>query len=135
MQDANPEQIESIVPLPEEFRNWKEERQFRRIAVRPSSSGPLKYQRAPICGHKVILEREPRHRNCQSCWFIFFNAHKELVEACDEVFKNFGEDGLKQIRPGKFTTNYLRFMSTVASWKKAADAAKETHGNETKADL
>lgn len=88
----------------------------------------------PACGHRFAHSSEPRHSNCESCWFAFFQVHGELTQACDEVFKKFGEAGLRQLRGPKFTKNYLRFMSTLAQWKAAADAAeaasKEANGTE-----
>lgn len=110
--------------------NWKQEKKLRKV---PFFSGDtLKYQRIPMCGHKFRFGTEPRNRNCESCWFTFFNSHKDLVEAVDEVFTKFGASGLSQLRDPKFTRNFTRFMSTVANWKKAADAAKETQAEAEK---
>lgn len=125
MQDAN-EATQHIEPLSDEYRNYKEERKHRQIAFRPSTAGKLQYQRIPMCGHKLLIGEEPRHRNCESCWFTLFQLHKELVESCDEVFKTFGEAGLAKIRGPKFAKNFVKFMSTLATWKKMA--TKETDG-------
>jgi hypothetical protein len=103
--------------------NWKQEKKLRQVPL--FSGKTLQYQRIPMCGHKFRPSMEPRHRNCESCWFTFFNVHGELTKAVDEVFTQFGESGLMQLRGPKFTRNFTKFMSTIASWKKAADAAKE----------
>lgn len=79
----------------------------------------------PMCGHKLVHGEEPRHRNCESCWFSFFQVHGELSQAADEVFSKFGENGLRQLRGPKFAKNFLKFMSTLAAWKAATEAQKE----------
>lgn len=116
--------IKSEGLVPEEL-NYRDELRMRQIPFHPGSAGTIKYQRVSMCGHKLILNREPKHRNCESCWFTFFSLHKELVESCDGVFKQFGENGLRKIRGPKFASNYVKFMATLAQWKKAADSAKE----------
>lgn len=83
------------------------------------------YHRVPVCGHKFAPGQEPRHRNCEPCWFLLFASHKELVEGCDEVFKQFGQEGLAQIRGPKFAKNYVKFMSTLASWKEVAEQSNQ----------
>jgi hypothetical protein len=106
------------------FQSWKEERKHITRAFFDSSKATLQLQTVPLCGHKFRPGHEPKNRNCERCWFTFFNAHGELTKACDEVFQQFGPDGLSQLRGPKFTRNYLKFMSTLAAWKKAADEAQ-----------
>lgn len=97
----------------------------------PKKSKPLKYQRIPMCGHKFIPETEPRHRHCESCWFTFFQVHGEFTQAVEEVFQKQGENFLAKLKGRGFTTNFLKFMSTVASFQAsiaAAKAAQESNG-------
>lgn len=126
MQEANQAIAEDVVEAdPPEYRNYKEERKNRQVVFRPSDMGTLMYRRIPMCGHALIPGKEPRHRNCEACWFTFFKIHGELSQSCDEVFSKFGENGLKQLRPGKFTRNFLKFMATLAVWKKAMDQVEK----------
>lgn len=74
----------------------------------------------PQCGHRFTPGEEPRHRNCEACWFAFFQVHGELTQACDEVFTKFGEAGLRSLRGPKFAKNFTKFMSTLAAWQKIA---------------
>ena len=123
------EKTQAEVPeIAEAFhRNWKTERRARGIPFRPATAGMLRYQRVPMCGHKFIPGHEPRHRNCEACWFTFFQVHGELTQSCDQVFAELGEPALRQLRPGKFVKNFLKFMSTLAQWQEAAKAVKETN--------
>lgn len=85
----------------------------------------VKHPLIPMCGHEFVKGVEPRHRNCEPCWFTFFNAHGELTQAADEVFSKFGIAGVRQLRGPKFAKNFTKFMSTLAAWKKATEDAKE----------
>lgn len=84
----------------------------------------VRNQHVPICGHSFVSGREPRHKNCESCWFSFFQVHGELTQAAEEVFAKFGESGLRQLRGPKFTKHFKRFMGVIAQWKAITDAAK-----------
>lgn len=73
------------------------------------------------CGHKLVAGQPPRHRNCQACWFTFFQVHGELTQAVDEAYNangtEVGKALITQLRGVKFFKNFLRFMSTVAAMK------------------
>jgi len=88
----------------------------------------VRHNRLPSCGHKFDPNGEPRHRNCEMCWFAFFQVHGELTQGLDELFAQHGEKGLLQVRGKKFVKNFLRFMSTLAQWKKTADTSKNATG-------
>jgi hypothetical protein len=93
----------------------------------------LQFNRIPRCQHKFVPGAEPRHRNCEMCWFTFFRAHGELTQSLDELFAKHGKAGLLQVRGTKFVKNFLKFMATLAEWKKQVEAAKGTgvtNGNE-----
>jgi hypothetical protein len=77
--------------------------------------------RLPRCGHKFDPTSEPRHRNCEVCWFTFFNTNGSVVQTCDEIVSKFGLKGLIQIRGKEFAKNYIKFMATLAQWKQAVE--------------
>ena len=88
----------------------------------------VRHGELPRCGHKLVLGTEPRHRNCEVCWFTFFQLHGELVQSLDEAYARHGKAGLLQLRGQKFVANFLRFMGTVAQWKKEIDATQKDAG-------
>ena len=57
-----------------------------------------------------------------------FQLHGELVQSLDEVYNKHGKAGLLQLRGQKFVANFLRFMGTVAQWKKEIDATQKDAG-------
>ena len=105
--------------------NYRREQRIRKVPFRSAEKGPIRYQRLPVCHHKFVPGAEPRHRNCESCWFAFFQIHGEIVQAADEVHSKYGISGLAQLRGQKFAQNFTKFMATVAVWKKAMEEAKE----------
>lgn len=86
---------------------------------------PLKYPRA-ACGHKFRAEFEPKFRNCEQCWFTYFQVHGELTQAVEEAYQKGGGELIKKLRGPKFLDNFLKFMATVALIKAQQEAvAKE----------
>lgn len=71
-----------------------------------------------ICEHRYNPGDFPRHRNCESCWFAFYNEHGELVKQMDEVYQEYGKAALDNLVGKKPATMFLRFMSTVAKMTK-----------------
>jgi hypothetical protein len=73
------------------------------------------------CGHKLVAGHAPRHRNCDACWFTFFQVHGDLTKAVDEAYNSqgteVGRELIKQLRGTKFLRNFLKFMSTIALMK------------------
>ena len=89
----------------------------------------VEHKRVKACGHK-FTGQEPR-TNCQYCWFAYFNEHGEFTKSLDELWRSpNGKQMMPALRGAKFTKMFLRFMSTVASWK-AADE-KGSNGAEGK---
>jgi hypothetical protein len=86
-------------------------------------NGPLKYERVQPCQHKFVPGGEPRHRNCQPCWFTFFQVYQGLTKTAEEVLRTEGEHALIQIRHAKFYKHYKRYVATMAKWKEMADTA------------
>jgi hypothetical protein len=80
------------------------------------------------CGHKLVAGHAPRHRNCDACWFTFFNFHGELTQAVEEAYNSqgteVGRELVKQLRGDKFLRNFLKFMSTISMYKEQLEKAK-----------
>ena len=64
------------------------------------------------CGHKMDAINFPK-RNCENCYFQWFNHHGELVKVADEFYRQYGKKRLIAMRGEKFTIAFLRFMSTI----------------------
>jgi hypothetical protein len=73
--------------------------------------------RVLACGHRLDLSRQPRHRNCEHCWFSWLNEHGEIVQQLDEMFTQHGPELIIQLQGIKFYNMWRKFMSTVANWK------------------
>ena len=77
----------------------------------------IQHPRVVTCGHKLDLSRFPRHRNCQSCLFSWFNSHGEICQQLDEMFVADGSKLIVQLQGTKFLHRWRQFMSTIASMK------------------
>jgi hypothetical protein len=56
---------------------------------------------------------EPDHRNCDNCWFNFFNTHPALIDTVNEAWKEHGKAFIIRMRGKKFAQQFGRFMKTV----------------------
>jgi len=78
----------------------------------------VKHPRIPACDHTLDVWHgsEPRHRNCESCWFAFFQIHGEMTQYVESAH---AEDPriVVAARGSKFLRNFRKFMSTVATMK------------------
>jgi hypothetical protein len=82
------------------------------------------------CGHRLDLHVQPSHRNCEDCWFAFFNTHGELCRQLDEMHMSEGGDSaIIQLQGVKFLHRWRQFMSTIARWKfeQAAEQMKKNN--------
>ena len=70
------------------------------------------------CGHKLDMINEPRHRNCENCWWNFFNTHPQLVEVADQFFRTQGKKPMIGMRGECFVKMFLRYMATVINFMK-----------------
>src|SRR5208337_684524 len=70
------------------------------------------------CGHKLDMVNEPRHRNCENCWWNFFNTHPQLVEVANQFFRTQGKKPMIGMRGERFVKMFLRYMSTVIHFMK-----------------
>lgn len=86
----------------------------------------VQHARVKMCGHKYVPSQEPRHRNCEACWFVFFQNHGEIVQQLDEIFTIHGEYQLRNIgiATTKCVNNFKKFMATLAQWKQAQAEAE-----------
>lgn len=125
------------LPEPEyevEYPNYKMELRDRQYSYRPSRvpsiadrkklvGNTLKYQHIPMCGHSFVPEHEPRHRNCESCWFAFFQVHGEMTQAVEQLYQT-NPEILLNLKGKKFVRNFLKFMSTVAAFQASVQAVQ-----------
>jgi hypothetical protein len=89
----------------------------------------VKHKVIPACNHKFVPGHEPQHRNCEHCWFVFFQTHGELTQSVEELFQKHGKQPVIALKGVKFFDNWLKFMSTVAAFKAAVETAKEKNGS------
>lgn len=85
--------------------------------------GTLKYPKLP-CGHKFKGD-EPKHKGCEQCWFMFFQAYGALTQSVEELYQKHGEAGVVQLRGRAFYNNWKKFMAAVAQMSAQIAAAKE----------
>ena len=69
------------------------------------------------CGHRLDLSRRPRHVNCESCLFAWFNNHGEIVQQLDEMHNNGNDAMIIELQGKKFFNQWLKFMATIAQWQ------------------
>jgi hypothetical protein len=87
-------------------------------------------QRVAICGHRFDECNQPRHANCEHCWFAFFQNNGEFTKTCDEAFRDEtgnGKAAMIAIRGEKFVKRFTQFMSTIARMKAEAETMKESN--------
>jgi hypothetical protein len=65
------------------------------------------------CGHRLDMINEPRHRNCENCWFQWFNRHPQLIETADQFFREQGRKPMEGLRGAHFVKMFVRYMATV----------------------
>ena len=81
------------------------------------------------CGHKMDVINEPRHRNCQNCFWQWMNFHPKLVETVDEAWREHGKAFVIRLRGKWFATMYARYMATVIEFKKQEEEQKVEQTN------
>jgi hypothetical protein len=78
---------------------------------------PCHLPRVIACKHRLDLSRPPRYRNCDSCWFAFFQNNPRTVETADELHQAGNSRLIEQLQGTKFLEKFRNFMSTVAKLK------------------
>jgi hypothetical protein len=76
------------------------------------------------CGHRLDVINEPRHRNCDNCWFAWLNMHPTLIDTVHEAWQQHGKELVIKLRGKHFTKMFGRFMATVVE---AAQEGKLIH--------
>ena len=94
------------------------ERQFRQLRGQYFT---VRHHRVQPCGHLLDQINEPTFRNCEGCWFVFFNSHGPLVEVTDKALQEQGFRFLDKMRGRTYRKMFTRFMSTIARMKKESD--------------
>jgi hypothetical protein len=69
------------------------------------------------CGHSLDMINFPK-RNCENCFFQFFNTHPQLVEVTDQFFRTHGKGPLVGMRGIKYFKAFTRYMATVIHFMK-----------------
>ena len=87
----------------------------------------IQHPKVVTCGHSLDMGRQPRHRNCEHCWFAWFNEHGEIVQQLDEMYQAEGEKLIIQLQGQKFYHRWRQFMATIARWKEENE--QETEGS------
>jgi len=94
------------------------ERQFRQLR---NLYFTVRHTLVKECGHKIDMINEPRHRNCETCYWAWFSAHGELVQVADRALQEQGKSFLVKMRGRHFYEMFVRYMSTLARFKKEQD--------------
>jgi hypothetical protein len=81
------------------------------------------------CGHKMDVINQPRHANCENCWWQWFNFHPKLVETVDEAWREHGKAFVVRLRGRKFADMFARFIVTVVAFKKEEE--RLTHDSDS----
>ena len=80
---------------------------------------------ALACKHRLDLHEQPRHRNCEHCWFAWFNQHGEIVRQLDEMHADGQDVVIVQLQGKKFLHRWRMFMATIARWKEENEKGNE----------
>lgn len=82
------------------------------------------------CMHRLDISRQPRHKNCEHCWFAFFSSHKNVVDQIHEMFTNGLAQTIVDLQGYKYLSNYLKFMATLAKWRAEQEKLNAHNGTE-----
>jgi hypothetical protein len=80
---------------------------------------------ATSCGHKLDIGRQPRKRNCENCWFNFFNENGTATQTIEQAYQEHGKDFIIQLQGYKFYDMWRKFLSTLAEWKRLEENEKQ----------
>jgi hypothetical protein len=72
---------------------------------------------------------EPRHRNCENCWWQWLNFHPQLVQTVDEAWREHGKAFIIRLRGKHFADQFGRYMATVKHFMEQ----EKQNGNDRKA--
>lgn len=80
------------------------------------------------CGHKLDLNVDPRHRNCDDCWFAYFQNNGQMTATCVELVEKHTYKALIALRGYKFAEKFFKFISYVEALKNDLEAGKKLEG-------
>jgi hypothetical protein len=95
----------------------------------------VQHPRVKACMHRLDLSRQPRHRNCETCWFAFFQNHGEVVQQLDEMHNLGKTDEIIMLQGIKFYKMWRRFMATVAQWQQVVGMNENTNSNDSASEV
>lgn len=121
-----------IVPKQMTRQVWK---QLMRIhfTVRRGKAQPCEHKLSSINvpnekgENSIFITSDPR-KNCDSCWFTYFNTNGQMTQIADECFREAGRDVLERSRGKRFVKYFLRFMSTIARFQREAAEREAANG-------
>lgn len=85
----------------------------------------IRLQTVEGCGHKFHPINEPTMRNCEYCWFAYFQVHGENTQLADQIFQKDGRQMLVRVRGKKYVEMFLKFMATLAQFQGASQAQQQ----------
>lgn len=84
----------------------------------------VQHPRSIGCHHRLDLKRQPIHRNCEHCWWAWFNNNADVVRTADEIVQSGHPELIVKLQGVKFFKNFCKFMATVAQLKKIQESLK-----------
>lgn len=96
-----------------------------RRLFRNNRAGSGKVRRLPRvrgCGHALDMAKQPRHRNCKSCWTAFFRNQDEMAENIAKIIVEQGAYRVAETFGFKFLTRfheYCKLVERVEALRKA----------------
>lgn len=125
-------QHDPIVPKQMTRQVWK---QMMRIhfTIRRGKAQPCEHKLSSINvpnekGETTVFITSDPRKNCDSCWFTYFNTNGQMTQIADECFREAGRDVLERSRGKRFVKYFLRFMSTIARFQREAAEREAANG-------
>jgi hypothetical protein len=66
------------------------------------------------CGHRIDLARQPRHRNCESCWTAFFHNQPGMSENLAKNIHDQGVEPIVHVHGEKFLKRFVKYAILLA---------------------
>jgi hypothetical protein len=77
------------------------------------------------CGHSIDLARQPRHRNCESCWTAFFHNQPEMSENLAKNIQDQGVEPIVHVHGEKFLKRFVKYAILLAQVENLKKAYRE----------
>lgn len=127
-------QHDSVVPPKMTRQVWKQMMRMH-FTIRRGKAQPCEHKLSSINvpnekGENTIFITSDPRKNCDSCWFTYFNTNGQMTNIADECFREAGRDILERSRGKRFVKYFLRFMSTIARFQREAAEKKKENGIE-----